>query len=278
MLRGMQDQRVGFVGAGNMATALLRGLLRAGRLTAEQVRFSEIDRAKREQFAKSHGVNAAATNAELGAWASVLVLAVKPQTLPGVLQEIATRLKPEVLVLSIAAGVRTSSLSQALPPETRIVRAMPNTPALVGAGATAICAGPGATSADLDLAQALFDAVGRTVRVEEQHMDAVTGLSGSGPAYIMLVIEALADGGVAAGLSRETALLLATQTVIGSAQLLLDSGDHPAQWKDRVTSPAGTTAAGLAALEAGRLRSTLARAVQHATRRSKELGTPPKQG
>lgn len=277
MLGAMQDQRIGFVGAGNMATALLRGLLRAGRLTADQVRFSEIDRAKREQFATNHGVIATANNAELSAWASVLVLAVKPQTLPSVLEECSTRLNPQALVLSIAAGVRTSTLSQALPSGTRIVRAMPNTPALVGAGATAICAGPGATNADLELAQGLFDAVGRTVRVDEQHMDAVTGLSGSGPAYVMLVIESLADGGVAAGLSRETALLLATQTVLGSAQLLLDSGDHPAEWKDRVTSPAGTTAAGLAALEAGRLRSTLARAVQHATRRSKELGTPLKQ-
>jgi pyrroline-5-carboxylate reductase len=269
----MEDQRIGFIGAGNMASALLRGLIRAGRLTPAQIKISEVDRTKRDQVAQSHGVSVAASNRELAAWASVLLLAVKPQSLPAVLAECAPCVHPGVLVLSIAAGVRCATIGEALPAGTRIVRAMPNTPALVGAGATAVCAGPGATSADLDLARSLFDAVGRSVLVDETHMDAVTGLSGSGPAYVMLIIEALADGGVRAGLSRETALLLATQTVLGSALLLLESGEHPAVWKDRVTSPGGTTSAGLAALEAGRLRSTLARAVEHATRRARELGS-----
>jgi pyrroline-5-carboxylate reductase len=270
----MQEQRIGFIGAGNMAGALLRGLLRAGRVTPGQVAFTEIDPDRRERYAQTHGVRAAASNAELAEWASLLILAVKPQSLPAVLGECAARLNPRALVLSIAAGVRTATLAQALPVGTRVVRAMPNTPALVGAGATALCAGPGATAADLALAGSLFDAVGRTVQVEEHQMDVVTGLSGSGPAYVMLVIEALADGGVAAGLSRDTAILLATQTVLGSAQLLLESGDHPAVWKDRVTSPGGTTARGLEALEAGRLRSTVARAVKWATLRARELGAP----
>jgi pyrroline-5-carboxylate reductase len=267
----MNNQRIGFIGAGNMATALLRGLLRAQRVTPEQIRISDVDGAKREQCSKAHGVQAAASNVELCAWASTLVLAVKPQSLPGVLKECSTSLQPSALVISIAAGVRSGSIGDALP-SARVVRAMPNTPALVGAGATALCAGPRASASDVEFARSLFDACGRCVVVDETHMDAVTGLSGSGPAYVMLVIESLADGGVAAGLSRETAMLLATQTVLGSAQLLLESGEHPATWKDRVTSPGGTTAAGLAALEGGRLRYTLARAVQHATRRAHELG------
>ena len=269
----MKDQRIGFIGAGNMASALLRGLIRAGRLTPGQIKISEVDQVKRDQCAQSHGVSVASSNRELAAWASVLLLAVKPQSLPAVLAECAPSVHPGALVLSIAAGVRCATIAAALPAGTRIVRAMPNTPALVGAGATAVCGGPGATSADLELARSLFDAVGRSVLVDETHMDAVTGLSGSGPAYVMLIIEALADGGVRAGLSRDTAQLLATQTVLGSAQLLLESGEHPAVWKDRVMSPGGTTAAGLAALEAGRLRSTLARAVEHATRRAGELGS-----
>jgi pyrroline-5-carboxylate reductase len=268
----MSNDRIGFVGAGNMASALLRGLLRAQRVTPAQIRISDLDRQKREACAQSHGVGAAASNPELCAWASVLILAVKPQSLPAVLRECASSLQPSSLVISIAAGVRSSTIADALPQDTRVVRAMPNTPALVGAGATAVCAGPRAGASDIDFARSLFDAVGRSVIVDETQMDAVTGLSGSGPAYVMLVIESLADGGVAAGLSRETALLLATQTVLGSAQLLLESGEHPATWKDRVMSPGGTTAAGLAALEGGRLRHTLSRAVQHATRRARELG------
>jgi pyrroline-5-carboxylate reductase len=268
----MSNDRIGFIGAGNMASALLRGWLQAQRVTPEQIRISDVDRARREACAQSHGVLVAASNPELCAWASVVVLAVKPQSLAGVLRECATSLRPDALVISIAAGMRTSTIDAGLGNRTRIVRAMPNTPALAGAGATALCAGPRATPADLDFVRSLFDAVGRSVVVDETQMDVVTGLSGSGPAYVMLVIESLADGAVAEGMSRDTALLLATQTVLGSAQLLIESGEHPAIWKDRVTSPGGTTAAGLAALESGRLRHALARAVRHATRRARELG------
>jgi pyrroline-5-carboxylate reductase len=269
----MSNERIGFVGAGNMASALLRGLLRAQRVSPQQIRISDVDRQKREAGAHSHGVVAASSNPELCAWASVLVLAVKPQNLSSVLNECGGAVQPSTLVISIVAGVRASTIADALPNDARIVRAMPNAPALVGAGASAVCAGPRASAGDVAFARSLFDAVGRSVVVDETQMDAVTGLSGSGPAYVMLVIESLADGGVAAGLSRETALLLATQTVLGSAQLLLESAEHPATWKDRVMSPGGTTAAGLAALEGGRLRHTLARAVQHATRRARELGS-----
>jgi pyrroline-5-carboxylate reductase len=273
MVATMSQHRIGFVGAGNMATALLEGLLKAGVVNAAQIVISDSDREKAKRLAAAHGVTLAASNGELASWASVVILAVKPQGLPRALAECAPGLQPDTLVISVAAGVRCETLAAALPSGTRIVRAMPNTPALVGAGATALAASGTATLADRELATQLFDAVGRTVVVDESQMDAVTGLSGSGPAYVMVVIEALADGGVRAGLSRETALLLATQTVLGSAKLLLESGDHPAQWKDRVMSPGGTTAAGVEALEAGRLRYTLGRAVQKATSRSRELGS-----
>jgi pyrroline-5-carboxylate reductase len=269
----MQQHQIGFVGAGNMAAALLQGLVRAGSVQPEHIRVSDVDGAKRDQLANRHGVGTASNNRELAAWATILILAVKPQSLPVALGECAEGLNPRALVVSVAAGVRCAQLAAALPATARLVRAMPNAPAFVAAGATALCAGPNATPADLELARSLFDAVGRSVVVDETHMDAVTGLSGSGPAYVMVVIEALADGGVRAGLPRDTAFFLAAQTVLGSARLLLDSGDHPAQWKDRVTSPGGTTSAGLEAIEAGRLRHTLIRAVRLATLRAKELGS-----
>ncbi len=268
----MNDPRVGFVGAGNMAAALVRGWITAGKLEPGQIRLSDVDVSKRDRCAADAKVGVAANNRELAEWSSVLILAVKPQAMAKALAECAPVVNAQKLVISVAAGVRTETIAAALPNGARIVRTMPNTPALVGAAATAIAAGPGATTADSSFAKGLFDAVGRSVFVDEALMDAVTGLSGSGPAYVMLVIEALADGGVREGLSRETALLLAAQTVLGSARLLIESGEHPALWKDRVTSPGGTTAAGLAALEAGRLRHALARAVQHATQRARELG------
>jgi pyrroline-5-carboxylate reductase len=272
----MNDHRIGFVGAGNMAAALLRGWLQAGKLQPSQIKLSDVDVNKRDRCAEDAKVGVAASNRELAEWSSVLILAVKPQAMGKALSECAPVVNAQKLLISVAAGVRTETIAAALPNGARIVRTMPNTPALVGAAATAIAAGPGATAADSSFVKDLFDAVGRSVIIDESLMDAVTGLSGSGPAYVMVVIEALADGGVRAGLSRDTALLLATQTVLGSARLLLESGDHPAQWKDRVTSPGGTTAAGLAALEAGRLRHTLARAVQHAAERAHELGLPKK--
>jgi len=268
----MTEHRIGFVGAGNMAAALLEGLLRAKIVSSAQIQVNDIDRRKAQTCAEQHGVGVASDTRELARWSTVLILAVKPQSMAAALADCALGMSPETLVISVAAGVRCATIAAALPPGTRIVRAMPNTPALVGAGATALSGSSTSTVGDHELALRLFDAVGRTVLVDESQMDAVTGLSGSGPAYVMVVIEALADGGVRAGLSRETALLLATQTVLGSAALLVASGDHPAQWKDRVMSPGGTTSAGIEAIEAGRLRHTLIRAVQEATQRSRELG------
>jgi pyrroline-5-carboxylate reductase len=188
------------------------------------------------------------------------------------LDQIADALRPDTLVISIAAGVPIRALEARLPSTVRVVRAMPNTAAIVLSGATGIAPGARATEADLEVTRALFDATGRSVVLEESLIDAVTGLSGSGPAYVMVMIEALADGGVKVGLHRDTALLLAAQTVYGSAKLLLDTGEHPGRMKDMVTSPGGTAIAGLHTLESGGLRRTLIDAVESATRRAQELG------
>jgi pyrroline-5-carboxylate reductase len=189
-----------------------------------------------------------------------------------VVKEVASAFGPETLAISIAAGIPIAAFERRLPENTRVVRAMPNTAAIALAGATAIAPGSHATDADMSLAKHIFDAVGRTVVLDESLIDAVTGLSGSGPAYIMLIIEALADGGVKVGLHRETALLLAAQTVYGSAKLQLDTGEHPGRLKDMVTSPGGTAIAGLHTLESGGLRRTLIDAVEIATTRAQELG------
>ncbi len=202
----------------------------------------------------------------------MVVLSIKPQIMDKVLREVGDGLRPGTLVISIAAGVDTARIEEAVPEGVRVVRAMPNTPALVGAGATAVSAGKHASAADLATARAMFDAVGITVVLDESHLDAVTGLSGSGPAYIFLILEALADAGVKVGLSRRNAQRLAAQTVMGSAKMLLETDEHPGQLKDMVTSPGGTAIAGLHTLEQGGLRTTLINAVETATKRSRELG------
>jgi pyrroline-5-carboxylate reductase len=268
----MTDDRIGLIGGGNMAAALARGLLSSSRVTAAALRASDPSEARRAAFAAEHGIEVFATNAEVAGWANVVVLAVKPQLIETAILSITGALAPSKLVVSIAAGVPLGVLESLLPAGTRVVRAMPNTAAMALAGATGIAAGSHATAADLEAARCLFDAVGITLVLDEALLDAVTGLAGSGPAYVMLVIDALADGGVKMGLSREAALRLAAQTVYGSAKLLLDTKEHPAHLKDMVTSPGGTTIAGLHALEAGGVRTALIDAVERATRRSQELG------
>lgn len=267
----MEQLNIGFLGAGNMAGALIKALLHAGtvpsRIMASDVRDDRLDDLQRE-----FDILITQDNDELVSFSDLLVLAVKPQVVDRVLPSIAANLKPKALMISIAAGVRLAALEARLPESAKLVRAMPNTPAMVLAGATAIAPGTHATSEDLKLAKHLFNMVGKTVVLEESLLDAVTGLSGSGPAYVMLMIEALADGGVKVGLHRETALLLAAQTVYGSAKLLLETGEHPGRLKDMVTSPGGTAIAGLHTLESGALRKTLMDAVENATRRADELG------
>lgn len=268
----MKTKQVGLIGAGNMAGALVRGLLASGTLTKEQLRVSDVRKERLEELAKAHGIVTTLDNRELVAWANLIVLSVKPQVMDRVLDDVGASIRPDTLVVSIAAGVPIKSIESRLHTGVRVVRAMPNTASIVLAGATGIAPGIHATEEDVTVAKTLFDATGRSVVLDESLIDAVTGLSGSGPAYVMLMIEALADGGVKVGLHRDTAMLLAAQTVYGSAKLLLETGEHPGRLKDMVTSPGGTAIAGLHTLEAGGLRTTLINAVESATARSRELG------
>jgi pyrroline-5-carboxylate reductase len=262
---------IGFVGAGNMAEAMIRGLLRGKVFAPGQVMASAPREERRRELSDKYGIHATANNSE-AAGQSMVVLSVKPQILDKVLLEVSDSVRADALVISIAAGVPVAAIQSKLKSGTRVVRAMPNTPALVDAGATAIARGEHAQEADLEDAKRIFDAVGVTVVLDESLLDAVTGLSGSGPAYVFLILEALSDAGVKVGLSRRTAQLLAAQTLLGSAKLLLETNEHPGRLKDMVTSPGGTAITGLHTLEHGGVRTTLMNAVEAATRRSRELG------
>jgi pyrroline-5-carboxylate reductase len=268
----MKSQRIGMLGAGNMAGALIRGLLASKSVTAEQIVASDVRAEHLKELETKYGIKTFSDNRELAAVSNLVVLAVKPQVIDRVLDQMADSFAPDTLLVSIAAGVPIRSLEARLPAHVRVVRAMPNTAAIALAGATGIAPGSRATQTDIDITQALFAAVGRSVVLDESLIDAVTGLSGSGPAYIMVIIEALADGGVKVGLHRDTALLLAAQTVYGSAKLLLETGEHPGRLKDLVTSPGGTAIAGLHTLETGGIRRTLIDAVESAAKRAAELG------
>ena len=263
---------IAFLGAGNMAGALIKGLLHAKACEPSEIFAVDVRADRLAQLEEAHGVRTGRDLAEATAWADVVVLATKPQVFDRVLPIVGAAMKPEKLVVSIAAGVPIESIEARMPSGSRVVRTMPNTPALVDAGATAIAPGTHATDEDVALARRIFDSVGLSVVLEESLLDAVTGLSGSGPAYIFLIIEALADAGVKVGLHRDSAQLLAAQTVLGAAKLLIETGEHPGRLKDMVTSPGGTAIAGLHTLEAGGLRTTLINAVETATGRSRELG------
>jgi pyrroline-5-carboxylate reductase len=267
----MKTRTLGLVGAGNMAAALIKGLLVA-QVPPNRIIASDVKAERLEHLGATHGIRTMRDNQTLVRESNVVVLSVKPQVIDRVLTEIAAEIRSDQLVISVAAGVPIEALEARLPVGSRVVRAMPNMPATVQAGATAIAGGAHAREDDLRVARELFEAVGRVVVLEETLLDAVTGLSGSGPAYVMLIIEALADGGVKVGLHRDTALLLAAQTVFGSAKLLLETGEHPGRLKDMVTSPGGTAIAGLHTLESGALRKTLIDAVEAASKRAAELG------
>jgi pyrroline-5-carboxylate reductase len=265
-------QTIGFLGTGNMAEALIKGLIASGVVEANKIHGSDPRRERCTEMAERYKIHVTTHNEDVVRHAEIVVLSVKPQILPKVLDEIAPHLKPHALVISVAAGTPIAAIERRLPPGMRVVRTMPNTPALVGAGATAISAGQHAQDADVEATRNIFDAVGKTVVLDESQLDAVTGLSGSGPAYVFLIIEALSDAGVKVGLSRYNAQMLAAQTILGSAKLLLETNEHPGRLKDMVTSPGGTAIAGLHTLEAGGLRTTLINAVEAATNRSRELG------
>ena len=261
---------VGTIGAGNMAEAILRGLLRAG-LSGEQLCAADPD-PERRRVVRELGVHACESNAEVAQRAEVVVLAVKPQQLERAAHTLPRDGGP--LYLSIVAGATTAALRRMLGAGARIVRSMPNTPALVGAGISAVASDGGAEPADVERACAVLRKVGEVVQVPESALDAVTGLSGSGPAYVFLFVEALTEAGVREGLGTEVARALALETVYGAGRLARETGEHPAILRERVTSPGGTTSAGLAALESGGFRAALLAAVRAATQRSRELGKP----
>jgi pyrroline-5-carboxylate reductase len=263
---------IGFLGAGKMATALAKGFIRAGIVSARQIIASDPVPAARAAFAKDAGSKATASNAEAVESAGVVILAVKPDQVASVLGGIREALTKDHLLISIAAGVTIARIEGARAGGARVIRVMPNTPALVGASASGFALGKNATPADGELAQKLFSSVGVAYQLKESLLDAVTGLSGSGPAYVYQFIEGLSDGGVAAGLPREAATKLAAQTVLGAARMVLETGEHPGALKDMVTSPGGTTIEGLHELEKGKFRGTVISAVRAATEKSKKLG------
>lgn len=266
----MSAPTLGFIGCGKMASALAGGVLKAGVFPAEQIFVSDRYAAAAEKMAHELGVQPRATNAEVAAAAQTFLLCVKPNDVPEALREL--RATPDQLIISIAAGVTLATLQKHAGEGRRMIRVMPNTPALIHRGAAAYALGASATEADAALTEQIFSAVGKVARVPETLLDAVTGLSGSGPAYVYVVIEALAEAGVQMGLPRELAAEFAAQTVSGAAEMVLQTQLPPAQLKDMVTSPGGTTVAGLAALEAAGIRVALHSAVRAATERSRELG------
>jgi len=267
----MIERKVGFVGAGFMAEALARGMLRADLCMARDMFASDPSEARRKAFSEMIGPNVFAENAKTAEAAEVLILAVKPHVMRVVAEEIQPAVNTAHLIVSIAPGITLGWLRQNLG-TARVVRVMPNTPALLGAGAAAYCAGPQASKADKEVVEAIFSAVGICVEVEERHMDAVTGLSGSGPAYVYVAIEALSDGAVKMGLPRATATRLAAQTVLGAARMVLETNRHPAQLKDQVTTPGGATIEGIHALERAGVRRAFMDAVEAAALKSKQLG------
>lgn len=265
------ELKIGFLGAGKMADILARGIIRAGLLTAGDVIASDPSEAARASFAKDVGAKTTESNAEVAKFADVLVLAVKPDHVGSVLADIRGSFTAKHCLISIATGATAAKLEAGLGAGARIIRAMPNTPALVGAGATGFTLGKSALPEDGELAQRLFSAVGLAFQVKEPVLDVFTGLSGSGPAYVYIIIEALGDGGVAEGLPREFAVRLAAQTLLGGAKMVLETGLHPGTLKDMVASPGGTTIEGIHELEKGRLRGTIMSAVRAGTDKSRKM-------
>ncbi len=268
----LRDKEIATVGAGNMAEALIRGLLHpAGVVIADHIFVSDVSTERLKFLHDRYGVKTSPDNKEVVKSSEVIVLAVKPQNIETVLNEISNYVDAGKLIISIAAGVKIAFIQEILKP-TRVIRVMPNIAALVHAAITAISQGKYATDTDIKIAQDMFNAVGETVVVEEKLMDAVTGLSGSGPAYVFHIINALADGGVKVGFSRDVALKLAVHSVYGAAKMVLETGEHPMKLRDMVTSPGGTSISGIYVMERDGLTATLMKAVEMATRRSEELG------
>lgn len=264
--------RFAFIGGGNMAEALLKGLLSGLAVEPHRITATDVLAERRQYLEATYGIATSADNVQAVKHSDVVILAVKPQVMSDVLGNIAAATTRDKLVISIAAGITLQTLQDAFGVDKRVVRVMPNTPALVLSGAAGISPGAATTADDVVLVEQIFNAVGRSVVVGDEMMDAVTGLSGSGPAFVFALIESLSDGGVLSGLPRPMATLLAAQTVLGAAKMVLETGKHPGELKDMVTSPAGTTIAGMQALERGGLRGLMMEAVSRATERSAALG------
>lgn len=267
------DTKVALLGAGKMGGTLIQAFLKNQLFRPENI-IATVNHAERaQQLAKQWGIAVTTDNLEAARKSDLILLGLKPQTVPEVVEQIRSALTAKKTLISFAASVKTSAIEKAAGVSLGVIRAMPNTPALLGQGATALCPGRFVTPEQLALAERVFRSVGRTVTVEEKHMDAVTGLSGSGPAYIYIILEALAEAGVKVGLPRDVATLLAAQTTLGAATMVLETGSHPALLKDAVTTPAGCTMDGILELEEGGLRVTLIKAVMRATQRAKELAS-----
>jgi pyrroline-5-carboxylate reductase len=271
MSNPLSHKRLAVLGAGKMGGTLLRAFLDQKLVKPSHVTATVRHKERAEALAKKLGVSVTTDNRAAVRGADVVLVAVKPTTVADVLDEIRGDLKPGALVVSVAASVPTKIIEQHLPENAVVVRAMPNTPAAVGSGMTGLCSGGRAKAEHLELAKAMFEAVGRAMVLDEKHMDAVTGLSASGPAFVYIILESLAEGGVKCGLPRDVATLLAAQTMLGAARTVLETGDHPAQLKDGVTTPAGCTIDGIMEMEDGKIRSTLIKAVVKATERAREL-------
>src|SRR6201997_5496285 len=267
----LAGKKVAFLGAGKMGGILLQALLKSGLLSAKSTWATVAHEERAKALAPKFKVKVGTNNAEAVKGADIIVIGVKPQVVEDVVREIRDHVTPEQIIVSVAASVPTSMIERNLPSKVPVVRAMPNTPCLLGSGMTAICKGKHATAEDVALTCRMFDVAGRTVVVDEKHMDAVTALSASGPAYIYIILESLAEAGVKVGLPRDIATLLAAQTTLGAAKVVLETGDHPALLKDAVTTPAGCTIDAIMELEEGKLRVTLIKAVVKAAQRAKEL-------
>lgn len=267
----LKDKKIAVLGAGKLGETLIRGLLDAGVIDIKNVRITAAHQERLDQMRERFDVAGTLSNKVASTTADIIILAVKPQTVAVVLSEIGDGLRPSQLLISVAASVSTAFIEKHLIAPVPVIRAMPNTPCLLKKGMTGIAAGSNATREHLDLAKFIFDSVGRTIVADEKHMDAITGLSASGPAFIYIVIESLAEAGVKVGLPRDVATELAAQTVVGAGSMVLETSEHPAKLKDMVTTPAGCTIDGILELEEGGLRVTLIKAVVKATQRAKEL-------
>ena len=268
----MLKEKIGFIGGGKMGEALINGILRAGLSSSDKIMVSDVDKKRLQILEKEAGIKTTQDNKKITSDSDIIILAVKPNMMGSVLDELNSEITSKHLIISIAAGIPLSFIESSLNKGCRAIRVMPNTPCLVGETAAGYALGKKATRNDGKLVGQILDAVGKSFLLEEKYLDAVTGLSGSGPAFIYVVIEALADGGIKMGLPRDVAITLAAQTAFGAAKMVLESGTHIGQLRDSVTSPGGTTIEGLHALEKGGIRNALIDAVETATKKSKSLG------